>query len=172
MVGPSCRQTPRTLTDFYVGTKDLIHQIEFALEVKAKVIPLYEKVFDVAFPLPKLDTLVAHDFDAGAMENWGLITGRKQAYCLDPNSLDLSMKMWIAAVQSHECAHMWFGNITTMAWCSPNIYSCLISAHSPCRVNALVERVCVFWHSCKTALLRSFPSLCYPCQQLLLTLAI
>ncbi|KAH8814520.1 leucyl aminopeptidase [Flagelloscypha sp. PMI_526] len=100
------------------GTKDLIHQTEFALEVKAKVIPLYEKVFDVAFPLPKLDTLVAHDFDAGAMENWGLIIGRKQAFCLDPNSLDLSMKMWVAAVQSHECAHMWFGNITTMAWWS------------------------------------------------------
>ena len=37
----------------------------FALEVKEKTLPLYEKMFDVEYPLPKLDTLVASDFDAG-----------------------------------------------------------------------------------------------------------
>ncbi|CAE6469567.1 unnamed protein product, partial [Rhizoctonia solani] len=46
------------------ATKDIIHQTQFALDVKAKVIPLYEKMFDIEYPLPKLDTLVAHDFDA------------------------------------------------------------------------------------------------------------
>ncbi|KAG9123895.1 Aminopeptidase 2 mitochondrial [Ceratobasidium sp. 392] len=59
------------------ATKDIIHQAQFALDVKAKVLPIYEKVFDVEYPLPKLDTLVANDFDAGAMENWGLITGHR-----------------------------------------------------------------------------------------------
>jgi aminopeptidase 2 len=38
--------------------------------VTARAVPIYEEVFDVEYPLPKLDTLVAHDFDAGAMENW------------------------------------------------------------------------------------------------------
>jgi aminopeptidase N len=52
------------------ATPDIIHQAQFALDVKARVLPLYETVFDVEFPLPKLDTLVANDFDAGAMENW------------------------------------------------------------------------------------------------------
>jgi aminopeptidase 2 len=52
------------------ATPDLIHQAQFGLDVKAKVLPLYEKVFDIEYPLPKLDTLVASDFDAGAMENW------------------------------------------------------------------------------------------------------
>ena len=42
----------------------------FALYVKKSVLPLYEQVFDIEYPLPKLDTLVATDFDAGAMENW------------------------------------------------------------------------------------------------------
>ena len=37
----------------------------FALDVKEKTLPLYEKMFDVEYPLPKLDTLVASDFDAG-----------------------------------------------------------------------------------------------------------
>ncbi|KAG5645001.1 hypothetical protein DXG03_007278 [Asterophora parasitica] len=98
------------------ATADVIHQAQFALDVKAAVLPLYEKVFDVAYPLPKLDTLVATDFDAGAMENWGLITGRTNALLLDPKKADLQAKKWVAAVQSHEVAHMWFGNITTMEW--------------------------------------------------------
>lgn len=40
------------------ATSDLIGQAQFALDVKAKVLPLYEQVFEVEFPLPKLDTLV------------------------------------------------------------------------------------------------------------------
>jgi len=38
---------------------------QFALDVKAKTLPLYEKVFDIEYPLPKLDTLVVSDFDFG-----------------------------------------------------------------------------------------------------------
>jgi len=38
---------------------------QFALDVKTKTLPIYEKVFDIEYPLPKLDTLVASDFDAG-----------------------------------------------------------------------------------------------------------
>ncbi|KAI0064927.1 hypothetical protein BV25DRAFT_1914077 [Artomyces pyxidatus] len=89
---------------------------KFALDVTAKALPLYEQVFDVESPLPKLDTLVASDFDAGAMENWGLITGRTNAYLLDPNNPDMREKKHVASGQSHEVAHMWFGNITTMVW--------------------------------------------------------
>lgn len=33
-------------------------QAEWSLNVSKTVMPLYEKVFDVEFPLPKLDTLV------------------------------------------------------------------------------------------------------------------
>lgn len=46
-------------------TEDKIHQAQFALDVKRRVMPIYEEVFDVEYPLPKLDTLVANDFDAG-----------------------------------------------------------------------------------------------------------
>lgn len=50
-------------------TAEHIHQAQFALDAKAKVLPVYEKIFGIEYPLPKLDTLVASDFDAGAMEN-------------------------------------------------------------------------------------------------------
>ncbi|KAF9533367.1 hypothetical protein CPB83DRAFT_845145 [Crepidotus variabilis] len=98
------------------ATSDHIHQAQFALDVEASVLPLYEKIFDVEYPLPKLDTLVVSDFDAGAMENWGLITGRTSILLLDPTRGDLTARKRIASIQRHEVAHMWFGNITTMAW--------------------------------------------------------
>jgi len=49
------------------GTADCVDKLAFALEVKAKALPIYEKVFDIEYPLPKLDTLVANQFDAGKM---------------------------------------------------------------------------------------------------------
>jgi aminopeptidase 2 len=42
----------------FEATSDVIHQAQFALDVKAKVLPLYEKIFDIEYPLPKLDTLI------------------------------------------------------------------------------------------------------------------
>jgi aminopeptidase 2 len=44
------------------ATKDVIHQGQFALEVKKKVLPLYEQIFDIEYPLPKLDTLVVSNW--------------------------------------------------------------------------------------------------------------
>ncbi|KIJ52892.1 hypothetical protein M422DRAFT_43141 [Sphaerobolus stellatus SS14] len=40
------------------------------------------------------------------MENW----------CVDEEHVDVSAKKRIASTQSHEVAHMWFGNITTASW--------------------------------------------------------
>ena len=48
--------------------------------------------------------------------NQGLITGRTSVFLLDPEKVTVSAQKRVATVQSHEVAHMWFGNITTMAW--------------------------------------------------------
>jgi aminopeptidase 2 len=48
--------------------KDQINQAQFGLDIKKWALPIYEEIFDIPYALPKLDTLVAHDFDAGAME--------------------------------------------------------------------------------------------------------
>jgi hypothetical protein len=53
-----------------LATNDIVGQTQFSLEVMQRAVPMYEEVFDVEYPLVKLDTLVAHDFDIGAMENW------------------------------------------------------------------------------------------------------
>ncbi|OWZ56597.1 aminopeptidase 2 [Cryptococcus neoformans] len=108
--------TGKTVPLKIFATKDQIKQAQFALDIKKWALPIYEEIFDIPYALPKLDTLVAHDFDAGAMENWGLITGRTTAYLYDPEKSPLSAKKRVAVVQCHELAHMWFGDIVTMKW--------------------------------------------------------
>ncbi|KAJ2995303.1 hypothetical protein NUW54_g7413 [Trametes sanguinea] len=98
------------------ATADYIWQGQFALNVVQKVMPLYEEVFDVEYPLPKLDILASSDFDLGGMENWGLIIGRTSCFLDDPNENNLRNKQYVASMASHEVAHMWFGDITTMEW--------------------------------------------------------
>lgn len=51
-------------------------QVEFARKVGPQFLTYYEKYFDVEYPLPKQDMVAIPDFNAGAMENWGLITYR------------------------------------------------------------------------------------------------
>lgn len=96
-------------------THNQLDQAQFGLDVAKWALPVYEELFQIAYPLPKLDTLVAHDFEYGAMENWGLITGRTTAYlCSERSSLEAIKR--IGSTQCHEVAHMWFGNIVTMQW--------------------------------------------------------
>ena len=38
--------------------KDIINEAQWTLDVKARILPVYEKIFDIEFPLPKLDTLL------------------------------------------------------------------------------------------------------------------
>ncbi|GMK57699.1 hypothetical protein CspeluHIS016_0405330 [Cutaneotrichosporon spelunceum] len=92
-----------------------IDQARMTLGATASALKVYEELFGIAYPLPKLDTLVAHDFDMGAMENWGLITGRAAAYFVNKRSSLASLKR-CGTIQCHEVAHMWFGNIVTMKW--------------------------------------------------------
>jgi aminopeptidase 2 len=57
--------SPMTLIKHFTATPNFVSLTQFALDVKAKTLPLYEKIFDIEYPLPKLDTLVANDFDVG-----------------------------------------------------------------------------------------------------------
>ncbi|GAA5799773.1 hypothetical protein HPULCUR_005191 [Helicostylum pulchrum] len=50
-----------------------------ALNVAMETLEYFAKVFDLPYPLPKLDMVAIPDFDAGAMENWGLVTFRTTA---------------------------------------------------------------------------------------------
>ncbi|KIJ31991.1 hypothetical protein M422DRAFT_783647 [Sphaerobolus stellatus SS14] len=97
------------------ATPDIISQGKFVLETDARILCEFEKAFDIEYPLPKLDILAAANF-RGAMENWGLIVTQSQHTLYDDTSANFDAKKEVAEIQCHELAHMWFGNITTMAW--------------------------------------------------------
>lgn len=54
----------------------LEQQGHFAVEEAAKAIDFFSKAFNIDYPLAKLDLLAVPEFSFGAMENWGLITGK------------------------------------------------------------------------------------------------
>ena len=57
------------------------------------------------------DMIAIPDFISGAMEHWGLITYRETNLLYDDLESSSYNKQRVAAVVSHELAHMWFGNL-------------------------------------------------------------
>lgn len=88
----------------------------FALDAGIKFLDFYEDLFGVAYPLPKLDMIAIPDFEAGAMENWGLVTYRERSLLVDPEHSSLQIRQRVAVTVAHELAHMQFGDLVTMAW--------------------------------------------------------
>lgn len=84
-------------------------------QIAGEALDFYDQAFGVPYPLPKLDQVAVPDFDAGAMENWGLVTYRESCLLIDKTAT-LTDKIQIATVITHELSHQWFGNLVTMAW--------------------------------------------------------
>jgi len=89
---------------------------DFALSVANNSVAFYESYFKIDYALPKLDLLAIPDFEAGAMENWGLVTFRQTALLLDPAQASSYDRQRVAVVVAHELAHQWTGNLVTTAW--------------------------------------------------------
>jgi aminopeptidase N len=75
----------------------------------------YNDYFGYAFPLPKLDSIAVPGGFGGAMENWGAITYNDRLLLLTPDST-LADRQADFAVQAHEIAHQWNGDLVTMGW--------------------------------------------------------
>uniref|UniRef100_A0A7N9AVV1 Aminopeptidase n=1 Tax=Mastacembelus armatus TaxID=205130 RepID=A0A7N9AVV1_9TELE len=91
-------------------------QGEYALNVTGPILQFYERYYNAAYPLSKSDQVALPDFNAGAMENWGLVTYRETALLYDPVLSSTGNKERVTSVISHELAHMWFGNLVTLKW--------------------------------------------------------
>ncbi|EDO17701.1 hypothetical protein Kpol_1033p4 [Vanderwaltozyma polyspora DSM 70294] len=89
---------------------------QFAADLTAKTLAFFEKSFGIQYPLPKMDNVAVHEFSAGAMENWGLVTYRVVDLLLDKENATLDRIQRVAEVVQHELAHQWFGNLVTMDW--------------------------------------------------------
>ncbi len=97
-------------------TRGREEQGRFALETATRLLKYFNDYFGIPYPLPKLDHFAIPDFAAGAMENWGAITYRETALLVDPDNTSIGTRQIVAAIIAHEMAHMWFGDLVTMAW--------------------------------------------------------
>ncbi|XP_068954709.1 aminopeptidase N isoform X1 [Petaurus breviceps papuanus] len=89
---------------------------QYALNVTGPILDFFADHYNTSYPLPKSDQIALPDFNAGAMENWGLVTYRENSLMYDENSSSISNKERVVTVIAHELAHQWFGNLVTVAW--------------------------------------------------------
>ena len=90
--------------------------LDYSVKEASDTIEFYNEYFETPYPLAKCDQVALPDFDAGAMENWGLITYRETALLADPENRSISSEHYISTVIAHELSHQWFGNLVTMQW--------------------------------------------------------
>ena len=92
------------------------HLAAFGLEAGVESLRRLEEYFDLPYPYAKLDLVAVPDFEAGAMENAGAVFFRETLLLLDPATVAMQERKRAAEVIAHELAHMWYGDLVTMAW--------------------------------------------------------
>lgn len=102
------------ITTYTTLAQDL-DSVDFANEIAVKSLEFYDDNFGVPYPLKKLDQVALPDFEAGAMENWGLVTYRESMMLAGKNAT-LGTKKGVALTVAHELSHQWFGDLVTMQW--------------------------------------------------------
>ncbi|TNF28471.1 MAG: M1 family peptidase, partial [Deltaproteobacteria bacterium] len=98
-----------------VTTRDKAGLTDYAAAQTAPVVDALVAWFGTAFPFEKLDLVAVPNFAAGAMENAGLVTFREEALLVAPDA-PVARRGRVLITLAHELAHMWFGDLVTMAW--------------------------------------------------------
>ena len=104
------------VTHGVLATKGKAEMGRYALESSQQILDYFNDYFGVPYPLPKLDHIAVPGGFGGAMENWGGITYYESRLLFDPETSSTETRQNIYEVIAHETAHMWFGDLVTMAW--------------------------------------------------------
>ncbi|MEZ3178571.1 aminopeptidase N [Streptomyces pimonensis] len=74
----------------------------------------YHEKFEEPYPFDSYDQAFVPEFNAGAMENPGLVTFRDEF--VYRSAVTDTERQTRAMVVAHEMAHMWFGDLVTLKW--------------------------------------------------------
>ncbi len=99
----------------YCALNQDLDSVDFANEIAARSLEFYDDNFKEPYPLKKLTQVALPDFEAGAMENWGLVTYRESMVLISKDAT-LGTKKSVALTVAHELSHQWFGDLVTMEW--------------------------------------------------------
>ncbi|MFF1833341.1 aminopeptidase N [Streptomyces sp. NPDC058231] len=84
------------------------------LDITRACFDRFHEKFDEPYPFDSYDQAFVPEFNAGAMENPGLVTFRDEfIYRSAVTDTERQMR---GVVIAHEMAHMWFGDLVTLAW--------------------------------------------------------
>ncbi|RPK66485.1 Aminopeptidase N [Streptomyces sp. ADI96-02] len=84
------------------------------LDVTRACYDRYHEKFDEPYPFDSYDQAFVPEFNAGAMENPGLVTFRDE-YVFRSAVTDTERQTRAVTI-AHEMAHMWFGDLVTLSW--------------------------------------------------------
>ncbi|MFG2876627.1 aminopeptidase N [Streptomyces sp. NPDC048337] len=87
---------------------------EEILSVTTACFDRYHEKFTEPYPFDSYDQAFVPEFNAGAMENPGLVTFRDEF--VFRSAVTDTERQRRAMVIAHEMAHMWFGDLVTLAW--------------------------------------------------------
>ncbi len=87
-----------------------------AVAMTPPILQAIERWFGGRYPYDKLDLIAVPEYWYGAMENPGAITFLDRVLLMDPKTVDVGQREHFAVDTAHEIAHMWFGDLVTMAW--------------------------------------------------------
>jgi len=80
------------------------HEGKLALDAGKKILDKFIEHLGVSYNPPKLDQIALPDFDAGAMENWGLVTYREEYLLFNDEIGTTRQRENILTIISHEYA--------------------------------------------------------------------
>jgi aminopeptidase N len=83
-------------------------------EITSLCFDRYHEKFDEPYPFDSYDQAFVPEFNAGAMENPGLVTFCEEF--LFRSAVTDTERQTRAVIIAHEMAHMWFGNLVTLTW--------------------------------------------------------
>ncbi|MGC0377924.1 aminopeptidase N [Streptomyces sp. SAI-229] len=84
------------------------------LDITRACFDRYHEKFEEPYPFDSYDQAFVPEFNAGAMENPGLVTFRDEF--VYRSAVTDTERQTRAMVIAHEMAHMWFGDLVTLAW--------------------------------------------------------
>ncbi|MFF3318899.1 aminopeptidase N [Streptomyces sp. NPDC003035] len=84
------------------------------LDVTKACFDRFHEKFEEPYPFDSYDQAFVPEFNAGAMENPGLVTFRDEF--VFRSAVTVTERQTRAMVIAHEMAHMWFGDLVTLRW--------------------------------------------------------
>ncbi|MDB1088595.1 aminopeptidase N [Streptomyces sp. ACA25] len=92
----------------------LDHDADEILDITRRCFDRYHEIFDEPYPFDSYDQAFVPEFNAGAMENPGLVTFRDEF--IHRSAVTDTQRQVRGMVIAHEMAHMWFGDLVTLQW--------------------------------------------------------